>query len=145
MTETETETEKKEQPLAGQTLESGSVCVNKSEHFTKHVGQWCEKIKAACGQIAGQPAQNGAKKFDPYKWVQAQVKQRGHPGAICEAICGMAKLWTEIKEPWAYGRAVMKTINGNWHEKDAIAIHEQLKCMTPAELTAISHGLFKSI
>lgn len=116
----------------------------KSKHFEKAAGKWFEDIKYSCSQISILSEQSG-KKFNPFQWVQQKTNQGGHPGAIDQALDGLIKIWTAADDPWAYIDKIFKTQNGNWHEKDAIKIHEALKQRTSEQLKAITSGLIKEI
>jgi hypothetical protein len=140
-TETETETEVKDQPHSGQPLAGPSP---KSGHFQESVGKWFEQIDLSCQELQKLSGSNG-KKFNPFQWVQQKANQRGHPGAIDESLTGLIKKWPTASNPWGYINKIFKRVNGNWHEKEAIEIHEQLKQMPATELAIVTKGMLKDL
>jgi hypothetical protein len=62
-----------------------------------------------------------------------------------ESLTGLIKKWPSASNPWGYINKIFKRVNGNWHEKEAIKIHEQLKKMPATELAGITKGLLKDL
>jgi hypothetical protein len=121
-----------------------------SNHWKEKVGAFFESIHSSCKTIAGYPppAKADSKKYNPFQHVQMLTNAKQHPGAIDEMMQQLAKpnTWMRIeKSPMAYGTTIMARINGNWNEKDAIAIHEELKRMPAPELRELTRGMFESI
>lgn len=108
--------------------------VKSKKHFSDKAGDYLKPIKKACQDILKLPSKNG-NKFNPYQFVQQQTNKSAHPGAILEALEGMKKLWSTIDKPWPYAESIMKTINGNYNEKDSIKKSQQFKTML-ADLAA---------
>ena len=65
--------------------------------------------------------------FNPFQFVNQKFKQNKHPGAVNEVLEQMVKYWDNINNPWSYANAVLKTVNGNWCERDHIDRHESVK------------------
>jgi len=119
-----------------------------NNHFSNHAGEHFKAIKTACQSITALPKKNGGRPFNPYQWVQKQINEQKHPGAIAQVLTDISKpkTWGGIRDgPWAYANAIMKSVNQNWNEKEAIAIHEKFKSMSVKELSGITHGVLKSI
>lgn len=68
-------------------------------------------------------SKNNSKRFNAFAFVQQQINNRGHPGAVLESLDGLIKLWSagDIKQtPWSVVKGIFKTVNGNYNEAEAI-------------------------
>lgn len=110
----------------------------KSNHFREKTGNYFKEIKAVCEKIA----KSNLDGFNSYKFVQSQINNRGHPGAILESLNGILKSQFPIEKPWGFVNAIMRRENGNFNEADAIKIHQEMKNLKPGELSNLTHGLF---
>jgi len=87
-------------------------------HFTNNVGEYLDIIVRYAEKISTLNKKNPP--FNPYKFIQYQLKNKTHPGAIYETLESISKQWDQVLNPWSYGVAVIKTKNGNWYEKEKI-------------------------
>lgn len=99
-----------------------------SKHFKGKVGEFLQSIVLTCQRIQKLPKKNG-RPFNPFQWVQKQVNNNAHPGAIDETLKALENYWDSTEKPYAYADSILKTKDGNWHEKDHIEDHEQTKTM----------------
>ena len=113
----------------------------KSNHFREKTGNYFKEIKAVCEKIANLNLDG----FNSYKFVQSQVNNRGHPGAILDALNGILKAKFPIEKPWGFVNSIMRRENGNFNEADAIKIHQVMKNLKPNELSNFTHGLFDKL
>lgn len=121
--------------------------VKKNKHFSKQLSEFSDiykNIKSLCRQLERLPPRSG-RRFNPYQWVQVKANQRGHPGAIDQCLKQLLDYWDGIETPWGYAESTFLTVNGNWNERDAIKLHEELKLRTTEDLSGITHGLLNSI
>ncbi|MCG8640909.1 MAG: DUF4373 domain-containing protein [Desulfobacterales bacterium] len=109
---------------------------NGYEHFF-------QGINKACDDISGLPAKK--KKFSPQKWAQVSINAMAHPGAIMETLQGLSLFWKTTDDPWGMCNSILRTKNGNWNEKEAIAIHQELKSMPSGQLDFFTNGLIREI
>ena len=93
------------------------------------------EIVDRCRRIQKLPKKPG-RPFNPFQWVQEQVNNRGHPGAINETLAALIDYWATTKTPYGYANNIFKTKNGNWHEKEAIRDHEEIKARIQELLSA---------
>ena len=114
-----------------------------NKHSVEDLGKCFQGINKACGHILTLPAKK--KKFSPHKWAQVSINARSHPGAVQETLEGLNVFWDTADDPWGMCNSILKTKNGNWNEKDAIKIHEELKSMKPGQLEFFTQGLFQEI
>jgi hypothetical protein len=83
------------------------------------------EIVALCEAIA---ALDQSKKFNVFQWVQFWTNKNAHPCAIVKALTSLKKAWpVRTGKPWAYVDATIRTINGNFNERDAIERAAQFK------------------
>jgi hypothetical protein len=117
---------------------------SKSKHFEKQVGSHFKKIKYHCEKIMRFKNRNG---FNPFEMVQKFCNQKRHPGAIEYVMSALSseKTFNSIEKPWPYANSIMGKQNGNFNERDAVAIHERLKSMTAGQLADFTCGIFDSI
>lgn len=119
-----------------------------SKHFKDQVGQFYNSILAACEIISAYPPKNGSEPWNPYKWVQEKTNKKRHPGAIDQVVAALARkdIWDGIKKgPYAYANSILASVNKNWNEKDAIAIHEEMKSWDAAEFTSITRNIMERV
>lgn len=82
-------------------------------------------IVALCEAIS---ALDRSKKFNVFQWVQFWTNKNAHPGAIVKALTSLKKAWpVRTGKPWAYVDATIRTINGNFNEREAIERAAQFK------------------
>jgi len=112
-------------------------------HGIKKCGPLFQGINKACDQIAILPPKK--KKFSPQKWAQSSINSGAHPGAVMETLQGLSVFWDGADDPWGVCNKILKTKNGSWNEKDAIAIHEDFKTIKPTELEFLTNGLFQGV
>jgi len=116
-----------------------------SKHFSEQVGTHFQGIKKHCDAIRKKPIMNGYN-FNPYQMVQKYTNEKKHPGAIEQVMGQINKLWdTILTDPWRFGSSILKSVNQNWNEKQAIEIHEELKTITSKELLVVTAGMLKSM
>ncbi len=96
-----------------------------SKHFSGKVGGYLKGIKNNCEQLRKLPQKKHI--FNAYQWIQNGVNKQVHPGALDKTLQGLIKQWDSIKDPWAYAESIIKTLNGNFNEKDSVKMHEQFK------------------
>jgi hypothetical protein len=75
-------------------------------------------IARDCELLAGLPATNG-RRFDGVEFVGWCVRNDYHPEAIRDttaALVHQSRKWGDIKDPWAYGRGVVKTRAGYYSQ-----------------------------
>ena len=114
---------------------SGSAGQSKKPHFTKKASEYSDQIKIVCKKVAA--LSNGSKSFNPYQWVQVQVNKNGHPQAIIDSLDGLVQYWGDLRgEPWGYVDKIMKSKNGNYHERDETTRSQDYKKML-AELAKL--------
>ena len=70
-------------------------------------------------------AEGRDKAFNPFAFIQANV--RSHPLALLRVLERIAKEQALITTPWGYANKILAVENGNYHEADAIAAHEEMK------------------
>ncbi len=102
------------------------------------------EISKIIERINGLP-KNNHKKFNARKWAVDKFRNRGHPGAILESLKGIHDCWDAVEKPYGYVNSIMNTKNGNYHEADAIKMHEEMKNLKPNELSQFTSGLFKEL
>lgn len=91
---------------------------NRAVHFDKKINSdYLENIISACEKFKKLPVKPKSK-WNPYRFVQIETNDNQHPGAILEALNGLIALWPDIKNPWSYGKTIIKTKSGNYHERD---------------------------
>ncbi len=114
--------------------------------FNKNGGADCEAyfkgINKACNVVESFPPKK--KKFNPQAWAQLAINDGAHPGAVQETLEGLSLFWDTADDPWGVCNSILATKNGNWNEKDAIAIHKRLKRMDPTNLEFFTQGLFQA-
>ena len=107
---------------------SGCAGQAKKPHFTKKAAEYGEQIKIVCKKVAG--LANGSKQFNPYQWAQVWINKNGHPQAVIDSLDGLAQFWDELRgQPWPYADKIMKSKNGNYHERDETVKSEGYKAM----------------
>jgi hypothetical protein len=67
------------------------------------------------------------KEINIYEWVQKQINNSGHPGAIVEALNMLIARWPGVLSPWAYTTAIFKLKNGNYWETEHIEESKKFK------------------
>lgn len=99
-----------------------------SKHFSDLVGGYVESIRASCEGLEALFNAQG-KDFNPYQWVQFQLKKQAHPQAIDESLAGLLVIAKkgEIKDLWGYCNAILKTKNQNVNEMMAMNEHSLTK------------------
>lgn len=127
---------------SGDSFKKKSSPVLKKNNNQGHT-HYFEAINKACDRILRLPAK--AKKFNPYKWAQQNINEKKHPGAVMETLQGLELFWPSAEDPWGICNKIMRTKNGNWNEKEAIAIHNELKSMQPGQLEFHTNGLLKEM
>ena len=100
-------------------------------------------INKACDRILTLPAKS--KKFSPQKWAQICINKKKHPGAVAETLDGLVLIWDDADDPWGMCNSILRTKNGNWNEKEAVAIHNELKNMKPGRLEFFTQGLLQEM
>jgi hypothetical protein len=61
------------------------------------------------------------KSFNVFQWVQFWTNQNAHPGAILKTLKSLKKAWpVRTGKPWAYVDATIRTVNGNFNERESI-------------------------
>ena len=114
---------------------SGSAGQVRKAHFTKKAPEYRDEITNVCKKVAA--LSNGSKSFNPYQWAQVWINKNGHPQAVIESLYGLAQYWGELRgEPWAYVDRIMKSKNGNYHERDETTKSQDYKKML-AELAKL--------
>lgn len=88
---------------------------------------------------------NNLKIFNARKWAVDQYRNRGHPKAILKTFRDMLDAKFVIENPNGLANHIMKRENGNYHEADAIQMHEYLKTLPQTELSELTQGLFKEL
>lgn len=113
-TETETETEAETESPRG-------------DFFRNQEHPYFKSIETSCIKIL--KLRPKSKPFNPFQAVNQKIKAGIHPGALDQALIQLVKYWDEsdIKSPYGYLTDILKTTNGNWHEKEHIENHEKLK------------------
>ena len=84
-----------------------------------------ESIKQASFEILHLPCKG--RPFNPYQFVNQKFNQKKHPGAVNKTLQTLIIYWPEINNPWRYANSVLKTVNGNWNERDHISKHNDIK------------------
>lgn len=84
-------------------------------------------------------------KFNARKWAVEQYRNRGHPKAILKTFESLLSAQFVIERPYGIANHIMERENGNYHEKDHIEIHEELKKMNPEQLSELTYGLIEGI
>ncbi|MCU0589874.1 MAG: hypothetical protein MUC33_01150 [Desulfobacterales bacterium] len=106
----------------------GGAGLKQKGHFVKRAGEYAETIRAKCETLKGMA--NGSRSFNPYQWVQHWINKAGHPQAVIDSLDGLSQYWEQIKgEPWAYADKIMRTKNGNYHERDEQTKSKEYKKM----------------
>ena len=95
------------------------------DFFRNQVHPYFESIKQASFEILNLPCKG--RPFNPYQFVNQKFGQKKHPGAVNETLQALIIYWSDIQDPWKYANAVLKTVNGNWNERDHIDKHENIK------------------
>lgn len=135
--------QKSSQPVSKNTPSGASFNpVFDKEKITGH-DEYFREINKACDLILNLPKK--AKTFNPQKWAQISINKKRHPGAVAETLHGLEIFWDTADDPWAICESIIKTKNGNWNEKEAIAIHAELKAMKPGNLEFFTNGLIRRI
>ncbi len=138
-------------PSPKETPPAGGPPIGGSNHFKERVGSHFESILESCNLIKSYPHPPKAaqkKPYNPFEHVQHCCNAGKHPGAIQEMMAGLSKrhIWDGIDtHPYAYGNYIMKTVNGNWNEKDAVAIHEEMKSWDAVDVSKLTFGILKQI
>jgi hypothetical protein len=104
---------------------SGNVLNKQSKHFSTKVGEHLKSIKENCKRIEKLPQKD--RRFNPWAFVQQQADNKGHPQAIDETLQALVDYWQTTENPWSYARAIMKTKNGNFNERDYIKKSQRFK------------------
>jgi len=102
----------------------------KSKHFSEKLeDNQLQPILALCDNITKRvrKGSNGKTRFEPYKFIQRQVNNKGHPQAILKTLESMLANWHKIKNPWAYAEKVMKQEGAKSYARDSEQAHENLK------------------
>lgn len=87
-----------------------------SKHYSSKIPN-CSEINTACREIQELGGKNGAG-FNPFSFVQEAVNKTQHPAAILEALLGIIKGWNDIRSPYAWGQAILKTKSQNYNEAE---------------------------
>jgi len=100
----------------------------KGRHFSNFSGKYFEPLLKNCRGILVLPSKNGGRPFNPFEFVQKCINDGKHPGAINEVLEILINRWSSIeKGPYNYATTILKTTDGNWHERDRIVDHEAFK------------------
>lgn len=95
------------------------------DFFRNQLHPYFKSIEEAACCILNLPCKK--QPFNPYQFVNQKFNQKNHPGAVNETLQALIIYWSDIKNPWMYANAILKTVNGNWNEKDYIDKHENIK------------------
>lgn len=101
-----------------------------SNHFSDQLeDNQLQPILALCDNITKRvrKGSNGKRRFEPYKFIQQQVNNKGHPQAILKTLESMLANWHKIKNPWAYVEKVMKQESAKAYARDSEQAHKDLK------------------
>ena len=97
---------------------SGQLFHHKDAPETAEIVALCEAIAAVCSR----------KQFNVFQWVQYWTNKNAHPGAIVKTLTSLKKAWpVRTGKPWAYADATIRTVNGNFNEREAIERAAQFK------------------
>lgn len=105
-------------------------------------------IQTACDLVDVQKKKlNGeVKDFEPRQFAIKMLNAKCHPAAVSKALMRLSEELQDIRgRPWPYALSIVQKESGNFHEADAIAIHQEMKDLDPAELRILTKGLLKSI
>lgn len=100
----------------------------KSRHWADKVGQLLNDIKKSRDELVNEYKMN---KVD--LWIQQKVNANGHLGAISYCLGEALKILHNdmpIKSLYGYAEKIYQRENGNYNERDSIAMHEQIKNMS---------------
>lgn len=103
-------------------------------HLANDVLSAFRDIARDCEILAGLPPING-RQFSGTDFVGWCVRNNYHPGAIRDGTAALVQQsgkWTNINDPWAYGRGVVKTRAGHYDRHP----------INPAMVKAIFGGFF---
>lgn len=94
-----------------------------SNHYSDKTQQkYVDPINEICKKIMLEkinPEKDKARKsFKPYQWVQRQINNKGHPGAIIVTLERVYSNWSGIKEPWGYANKIMGIEHSNFYQKE---------------------------
>lgn len=95
-----------------------------SKHFKCKVpGKYLPELLSLAKQLAEKS--NGKKEFQPYRFIQQNVNNKGHPGATIKAFQALLSDWDTVDNPEGYVRAIIQKENGNYNEHDFIEAQKE--------------------
>ena len=98
------------------------------DFFKDKIHPYFKEIESSSLAILKLPCKNNNKPFNPCQFVNQQLNKFGrHPGALSQTLQQLIQYWDTINDPQGYARSILKTIDGNWWEKEHIEDHKQLK------------------
>ena len=98
------------------------------DFFKDKIHPYFKEIESSSLAILKLPCKNNNKPFNPCQFVNQQLNKFGrHPGALSQTLQQLIQYWDTINDPQGYARSILKTIDGNWWEKEHIKDHEKLK------------------
>ena len=105
----------------------------KRRHFESKISKkYVDEINKHCEVLYrySKFSKNGLK-FNGHQWVQKCTNNNIHPLAIIDGLKGTIKKWHDRKDPmrnaYTYANGIIKTISGNYHEKDHVAESQEFK------------------
>jgi len=102
--------------------------IKPKDFFRNQVHPYFKQIETVSIVILKLPAKPG-RAFNPFEYVNQKFNQKipAHPGAVAQTLRFLEHYWDQIDKPWAYANSILKTINGNYCERDHIDNHENVK------------------
>lgn len=98
-----------------------------ADFFKNPFHPYFRSIETSCIALSKISAK-GKKPFNPFQFVNRKINKKNcHPGAVDYALKELLKRKDEIDDLYGYGKSILKTTNGNFHEKEHIEDHEQVK------------------
>ena len=92
-----------------------------SKHYSnqKGIDTYLKQINLSCGILQDREPGRNLKPFNAHQWVQKQVNEKKHPGAIDECLRSLINGWNGVRGPYiGYVTPIMQKINGNYYEAD---------------------------
>jgi len=93
------------------------------DFFRDKFNPYFKSIEKSCLKIIKLPRKK--RPFNPFAFVNQKLSQKIHIGAVDQSLSQLINYYDSIQNPWAYLNTILKTTNGNWHEKDHIKEHQK--------------------
>jgi len=95
-----------------------------ADFFRDKNNLYFESIERSCKILSNMQNLKG---FNPFAFVNKQIKSKAHPGAIDHTLQQMVIYWEKINNPWKYSTNIMSKENGNFYERDHIKDYKVVK------------------